>query len=163
MAKPEKYWIDMTDKRYGMLVAIKRVKHKNSLKYWLFKCDCGVEKIIDGDSARRGASRSCGCQHGANWKTHGMCNTPTYESWRCMIERCRDKTNASYKNYGALGITVCKRWLKFENFFADMGERKPGMTIDRLSPEANYEPANCRWATWIEQARSRRKPGTIKR
>ena len=71
-----------------------------------------------------------------------------------MISRCADADN---KNYGARGITVCKRWERFENFLADMGQRPgPGYSIDRVDGNGNYEPGNCRWATALDQNRNRR-------
>jgi len=74
-----------------------------------------------------------------------------------MKRRCYDVRAASYERYGAVGITVCRRWLKsFANFLADMGERPEGMTLDRKNPSKNYSPGNCRWATKEEQARNRR-------
>lgn len=63
----------------------------------------------------------------------------------------------NYRYYGGRGIEVCKHWYEFENFLADMGERTPGLTLDRIDPNGNYELSNCRWATAAEQGRNKRK------
>lgn len=75
-----------------------------------------------------------------------------------MIARCYNPRNDSYKDYGAKGITVCVRWRKdFVHFLADMGLRPADKdTIDRIDGRKGYNPKNCRWATWAEQARNKR-------
>jgi hypothetical protein len=69
-----------------------------------------------------------------------------------MLQRCINPRHGAYRYYGAKGITVCDRWLKFENFIADMGPRGEGLTIDRIDGTGNYEPGNCRWATNAQQS-----------
>jgi hypothetical protein len=88
---------------------------------------------------------------------HGMWSTPTYASWADMLSRCRNPKGKQWKDYGGRGIRVCRRWLKFENFVADMGLRPKGRTLDRVDNDRNYTPANCRWATRLEQQNNQRR------
>lgn len=70
--------------------------------------------------------------------------------------RCTNPNSKEYPNYGGRGITICERWLKFENFLADMGERSENASIDRIDNFQGYYPDNCRWSTRSEQQRNRR-------
>lgn len=74
-----------------------------------------------------------------------------------MGTRCRNPKDESFQFYGGKGITICERWVSFDNFLADMGERPPGTTLDRLDSAKDYEPGNCRWSTPIEQGRSSKR------
>lgn len=76
-----------------------------------------------------------------------------------MRERCYLPTHISYPHHGALGVTVCNRWLGkdgFKNFLADMGPRPAYKTLDRKNPFGNYEPGNCQWADRVTQANNKR-------
>lgn len=87
---------------------------------------------------------------------HNMHGTATYRCWADMLRRCYSEKSSSYPNYGGRGVTVCEEWRDFRNFLADMGVRPEGMSLDRIDPEGNYEPGNCRWADRNTQARNTR-------
>lgn len=86
-----------------------------------------------------------------NYK-HGMSRSPTYNSWRGMLARCRAR---NIMRYGARGIIVCDRWKTFTNFLVDMGLRPIGTSIDRIDGDEGYSKSNCQWATRSEQASNR--------
>lgn len=86
--------------------------------------------------------------------TAGGRRSPEYVSWLNMIARCTNPKHPGWKWYGGKGVRVCDRWLTFENFFIDMGERPTGKSIDRINSHGAYEPGNCRWATSKEQNRN---------
>lgn len=80
----------------------------------------------------------------------------TYSSWQAMKTRCFNKQCPGYKHYGGRGITVCTRWLIFENFLKDMKPRPFGLSLGRLNNNGHYEPKNCKWQTPEEQMNNRR-------
>lgn len=83
---------------------------------------------------------------------------PLYGTWALMIVRCTVPGADGFKNYGGRGIKVCERWMNsFEAFIADVGERPAGYTLDRIDPNGNYEPNNCKWSSRSEQQRNTRR------
>lgn len=168
--------IDMTGQRFGrLLVASKSA----SPRMWECLCDCGATKLVAGSNLRNKSIRSCGClaqewasemgarpdlvakraeaivKHGHK-RRGGM--TPEYRTWLGMKRRCYDKRCKDYPNWGGRGILVCDRWNEsFESFFADMGKRPAEHTIDRIDPNGNYGPDNCRWATLQQQGAEHRR------
>lgn len=142
--------------KYNKLTAIEfSYRNNNCEQYWLFKCECGNEKIIRVRSIKIGNTKSCGCLMG-KIKKHGMWGTRVYKSWTTMKNRCSSKNATGYKNWGGRGIIVCERWMKFENFYTDMGKRPKGKTLDRINNDKGYYKENCRWATRKEQSNNKR-------
>lgn len=89
-------------------------------------------------------------------RSHGASGTNLYAVWKMMRQRCLNPRNKDYQWYGGSGISICKRWEKFENFVTDMGLRPEGGTLERINGNKNYTPSNCRWASIQEQQRNRR-------
>jgi hypothetical protein len=81
---------------------------------------------------------------------------PTYQCWYDMLRRCYRPRDQHYENYGGRGITVCERWVWYENFLVDMGEKPEGMTLGRIDNAKGYSPDNCEWQTRWQQAQDRR-------
>jgi hypothetical protein len=154
--------LDLAGKRFGRLAALHPIDHKSGKLRWLCECVCGNTKIARATDLNCGRVRSCGCLQRdrvteRNTK-HGCYGTPTYVSWRRMIDRCTNLKDRRYKDYGGRGIKVCDRWLQsFYAFLEDMGERPPRKTIDRIDVDGDYEPSNCRWASVTTQNRNKRK------
>jgi len=118
-------------------------------------CDCGNLTAPDIFNLLAGNVRSCGCKKGG--RTHGYVGTRTYRIWASMKGRCLTPSAGGYANYGAKGVTVCERWLTFENFLADMGEAPEGMSINRIGGAMIYSPETCEWATNATQARDKKR------
>jgi hypothetical protein len=158
--------IDRLGLRYGRLVVLERAARieGRSEARWLCQCDCGKTTVVRGRLLGNGTTQSCGCLMverviAAN-TTHGMSprgRTPTYQSWKAFKNRVTNSNHADWPNYGGRGIDADPRWLaSFAAFFADMGTRPQGRTLDRIDNERGYWPDNCRWATASEQRRNRR-------
>lgn len=142
--------------RFGMLLVIKQGTHKKVFCI----CDCGKETLVFKDNLIRENSLGCGCKRDEDARkrmtTHGMTKTKTYRSWMHAKGRCRNKSDKRYMDYGGRGITFCKEWDKFENFYRDMGEAPDGMSIDRIDNNKGYFKENCRWSDVYDQGTNKR-------
>lgn len=143
---------DITNKKFGRLTAIKYAYNKGKRVYWLFRCDCGTEKVILKTNVVCRKIRSCGCLHkellSKRTKTHGGSNTPLYSIFKQMKLRCYNKKEKTYKYIGARGIKVCSEWLDdFEKFrdWALLNGYKKGLVLNRIDMLGDYSPKNCRF------------------
>ncbi len=83
-------------------------------------------------------------------------DSPNYDRWYAMMQRCYNTQDPAYHRYGGRGIRVCSRWHDLQNYDADIGVPPSSEhTLDRINVDGNYEPGNCAWATPQEQARNR--------
>lgn len=143
------------------------VLHRNARYEMLMQCacSCGKNLTVPYPKLKSGNTKSCGCLQpdvarvtGRSQRTHGDSNTPTYETYRSMVDRCYNPKHPGYPYWGGRGITVCPAWLEgYAAFKRDMGIRPKGKTLDRHpNNDGNYEPGNCRWAAPSEQGRNTR-------
>jgi hypothetical protein len=160
---------DLTAKRFGKLTALQDVGRNKRGRIWQCICDCGnVVQSVSG-YLKNGHKRSCGCLHAEVAKatkekhqTHGHTTkerkqlASEYHAWASMKSRCLNKNTKSFKRYGGRGISICDRWMSFENFFFDIGPKPSSKhSLERLNTNGDYEPSNCVWADAFQQASTR--------
>lgn len=160
--------IDMTGQKFGLLTVLAKTGvDKGGNAIWFCYCECGSYHSVIRINLRNGNVTSCGCRaralsserlanqslkHG-----HAASRSPTYVTWEAMRQRCNNSNSDWYHRYGGRGIVICERWNDFRLFVEDMGFRPAGKTLDRINPDGNYEPDNCKWATPLEQSNNKSK------
>ena len=160
---------DIAGGRFGKWTVLGRAgSNKDGSAMWVCKCDCGTVRNVTGRSLISGKSSCCGCTRKENAAkaskkantTHGMKKTRLYTIWHSMKGRIKYPSTNSYERYGGRGIKVCKEWendfLSFATWALNNGYSDE-LTLDRINPDGDYEPSNCRWSTWSQQARNRSK------
>ena len=159
---------DLTGKRFGRLTVIEqagRGKYRHVL--WKCVCDCGKETYVTSNQLVTGRTKSCGCLHeefiGNISRKHSGSNDRLYNIWEAMKKRCNNQHCPDYKNYGAVGVTVCDEWYDYGTFRTwalangyDPNAEFSKCTIDRINPFGNYEPSNCRWVDMKVQRNNQR-------
>lgn len=173
--------VDMTGFKCGLLTVIRREGTKGRQAMWLCKCSCGKLFVESGGNLRKGTIKSCG--HLRNDKTerqkiahrtiaktkHGDSNSRLYFVWQDMRRRCDYPHDISYENYGGRGIKVCEEWNSDYSAFKEWAmsagynpDAKRGeCTLDRINPDGDYCPENCRWQSMLKQSNNRRNSYTI--
>lgn len=151
----------MIGTRFSRLVVLRKVDAPGRSRY-VCTCDCGREVRVWATSLKTRNTKSCGCLKIDSAKSratkHGKYGTRIYNIWAGMLGRCKNPSQDNYRWYGGRGISVCKRWHAFSNFYSDMGDPPSNKhELDRLDPNQGYSPSNCRWATALEQRRNTRR------
>ena len=139
--------------------------NKNGAKYYFCECQCDNKTIksVRGDSLTSKKSTSCGCYNRERvskaTSRHSSSNSDLYNVWINIKQRCLNKNNPNYKNYGGRGITICDEWIndfvKFQEWSIKNGYQK-GLNIDRKDNNKGYSPENCRFITYIENQNNKR-------
>lgn len=156
-------FIDHTGQRFGDLTVVSLYsrcsRKENRQTRWLCKCDCGKEVVVQNGNLVTGNTKSCGCLRFKSQGAYVPNKNRVYNSWHAMKARCYSPCNNRYRLYGGRGIRVCDEWKNsFEAFreWALSNGYAENLTIDRIDPDGDYCPDNCRWIPPEMQSSTRR-------
>lgn len=151
---------DLTNIRFGRLIALKIVGTSSSHggNLWECVCDCGNKTVVPTAKLTSGRTQSCGCymkdmarlRHMKHGYTHHDGKKPRlFNIWLAMRERCYYPKNVRYNAYGARGIRICDEWQDFGTFkdWALSSGYTDELTIDRIDNDKDYSPLNCQWVS----------------
>ncbi len=167
--------INIVGEKYGRLTVVELDSVKNHKAYWKCVCDCGLTVVANGNNLRSGNTKSCGCLHKEIVAAQGKANTKHGEShsnrtrlytiWCAMRQRCNNPNREAYKHYGGKGVKICDEWQNYEAFKAwAMGNGyADNLCVDRINPQGDYEPDNCRWITASENTARANKNHTTRK
>lgn len=157
---------DLLGQKFGGLTVLRRGPNVRNGCAWFCKCACGKITLKEAGHLRRKTRPTTCCslacpinkaRMSIKSATHGMSKHRAYNIWAGIWNRCLYPNHRSWKYYGGRGISVCRRWESFENFWKDMGPTyKDDLIIDRRDNDGNYTPKNCRWTTYTQNNRNRR-------
>lgn len=170
--------LDLKGKRVGILTVVEYVgSNKEGRALWLCECDCGNTCVLPSTTLSRTMKTHCGCQtkklmskaatkriEDRGMTAHGDSNSRLYRVFISMIDRCERKGHVQYANYGGRGIKVCEEWRHDYSAFRewalasgyDDGAAHGKCTIDRIDPDGDYSPTNCRFTSMVEQNNNKR-------
>lgn len=178
---------DISNQRFGRLVAVEIHHTNNHKRFWVCRCDCGTLAVIRQDQLTQGKTKSCGCflkesqnknlairqvkkpetnnaqdlnGHRPYWNPVKHQYPRLYRIWSSMKSRCYYAKNKCFRSYGGRGIRICDVWLRSFNTFAEWAldhGYEDHLSIDRIDVNGNYCPENCRWITMTEQQKNKRK------
>lgn len=151
---------------YGRLTVIAFDHKRKGHIYYKCACECGCVTVAEAGSLRKGRTKSCGCLRRElgveNHLTHGHSDRERlYNIWIGIRQRCNNSNYKLYKWYGGKGVKLCDEWNDYAEFRAwayangyqdpqDGQTKGDAMSIDRIEPDGDYAPNNCRWVSLRE-------------